>query len=93
MTTKSNDQSRCSQCGALLAPDTEPCPQCGHDSVFDPARFPELRQISSIERVMLTMLYVEERDSKWWDRRPGRAIFLVVAAVVGYLLYLSLSVP
>ena len=50
------------------------------------------RQLSAIERVMLTMLYIEDRDSKWWDR-PGRAVFLAVLAVVGYLLWLSLSMP
>ena len=90
--TRSSGQSQYPQCGALFAPGTELCPQCGHDSVFDPPRFPEQRQISAIERVMLTMLYIEDRDSKWWDR-PGRAIFLAVVAVVGYFLYLSLSVP
>ena len=92
MTTRSNDQSRCLQCGALLAPGTELCPQCGHDSVFDPPRFPEQRQISAIERAMLSMLYIEDRDAKWWDR-PGRAIFLAVIAVVGYFVWLALSVP
>jgi len=90
--TQSDDQSRCSHCGAVFAPGTGLCPQCGHDSVFDPPRFPELRQVSAIERVMLTMLYIEDRDSKWWDR-PGRALFLSVVAVIGYLLWLSLSVP
>ena len=92
MSTRSNDQSRCPQCGAPLARGTELCPQCRHDTVFDPPRFPEQRQISPIERVMLTMLYIEDRDSKWWDR-PGRAIFLAVTAVIGYLLWLALSVP
>ena len=92
MSTKSNDQSRCPHCGAPLDRGTELCLQCGHDSVFDLPRFPEQRQISAIERVMLTMLYIEDRDSKWWDR-PGRALFLSVIAVIGYLLWLSLSVP
>ena len=92
VTTESDGQSRCSQCGALTAPSTEPCPQCGYDSVFDPRRGPELRQLSAIERVMLTMLYIEDRDTRWWDQ-PGRAIFLAAVAVVGYLLYLSVSVP
>ena len=92
VTTESKNQSRCPQCGALFAPGPELCPQCGHDSGFDPPRFPELRRLSAIERMMLTMLYIEDRDSKWWDR-PGRTFFLAVVAVVGYLLWLSLSVP
>jgi hypothetical protein len=48
--------------------------------------------VGIIERAMLTMLYVEDRDSSWWDR-PGRVAFVVVVTVVGYLLWLSASVP
>ena len=92
MTTSSSDERPCLVRGALIAPDNEACPHCGHDRVFDPPRLGEPRPVSIIERVMLTMLYVEDRDSSWWDR-PGRVAFVVVVAVIGYILWLSASVP
>ena len=84
--TSSSDGRPCLVCGVLIAPDAEVCPHCGHDRVFDSLGEP--RPVSVIERVMLTMLYVEDRESKWWDR-PGRIAFAVAVTAVGYMLWLS----
>ncbi len=92
MTTTSSDQRPCPGCGVLFEFNAEICQHCGHNREFDPPQFYDPRQLSVMERVMLTMLYVEDRDSKWWDR-PGRLIFLAAVAFIGYVLWLAASVP
>ena len=39
---------------------------------------------------MLTMLYVEDRDPRWWNSL-GRVLFLAAVAIVAYVLWLSVS--
>ena len=70
--------------------DTEVCSHCGHGAFFDPPRLHEGREVSVVERVMLTMLYSEDREPRWWQR-PGRIIFLVSTAAIGYLIWLSMA--
>ena len=39
---------------------------------------------------MLTMLYVEDRDPKWWHSL-GRVLILAAVAFLAYVLWLSVS--
>ena len=90
MTTSSFEQRRCFQCGVAFDFGAEVCPSCGHDRVFDPPRLDDPHSVSVMERMMLTMLYVEDRDPRWWHSL-GRVVFLAAAAFVAYVLWRSRS--
>jgi len=87
--TSGGNPGTCRQCGAL-ASGIEFCVHCGDDQLTEGLRLSSPREVSAVERLMLMMLYVEDRETRWWDR-PERAMFVAAAIFVGSMLWLSMS--
>lgn len=87
MVTSSGDQRTCRHCGASQ-PGIEACVWCGE--MAEGLRLNAPREVSPVERLMLMMLYVEDRETRWWDR-PERVMFVAAAVLVGSLLWVSMS--